>query len=95
LRSNIKHIAIAALFLVAQIFASAAVSDHFGDPLHSGDDCTICTTISAGDDNAVPPSATGYTVPIVTLERITPLPTIRAATRIENSSRARAPPASA
>ena len=95
MRLNVRHIAIAVVFLFTQICAAAALSDHIGDPLHSGDECTMCSSIGHDLDDLPPPATSEHTAPPITADRAISRDPDTIAKRFAKSTRARAPPASA
>lgn len=95
MRPNIKHFAIAIVFLLMQIGTATAMSDHLDDPLHSGDECTMCSSIGHDLDDLPPPAASEHTAPPVTADRAISCNPDTIAKRFAKSTRARAPPASA
>jgi len=91
-RLNAKHFVVAIIFMFAQICASATIYDHLGDPLHSGDDCTICTTVNADTDDTPPLPTPRISHPLILEQFAAPLPERALARRHLCSDRARAPP---
>ena len=55
MRLSARHFLVAIIFMFAQIYASAAISDHLDDPQHTGGECAVCTTINTDNDDALPP----------------------------------------
>lgn len=92
LRLNARQFVVAIIFVFAQIIASATIYDHMGDPLHTADDCTLCTTASTDTDGALPPLEAMVAYPVSVTEGVTLQPASVVLAPCPKANRARAPP---